>query len=190
MPKEPDDFDCRSVRHVLKLRFRDWMWPTAIAITVLVPWIATAQNDAEVLSVMESASANAQPNPPGSYRIGSLTYYLNAYGPLVMLAAMGFAGVRWCWLGHLRPREDRRCARCGYPIDGFADAPPNARCSECGADATVQRTPTVRSWLRESFRGVTIARLAIDLPGLLLLGFVAFVFVLITLVVFGVVPID
>ena len=48
----------------------------------------------------------------------------------------------------------------------------------------------MRSWLRESFRGVTIARLAIGLPGLLLLGFVAFVFVLITLVVFGVITID
>jgi len=186
MPKEPDNFDCRSVRHVLKLRFRDWMWPTAIVITVLIPWITTAQNDAEVISVF----GNSQSNPSGSYPIGSLTYYLNAYGPLIMLAAIGFAGVRWCWLGQLRPRDDRRCAECGYPTGGIADSPPNARCSECGADATVQRTPTVRSWLRESFRGVTIAQLAIDLPGLLLLGFVAFVFVLITLVVFGVVPID
>lgn len=173
MPKEPDNFDCRSVRHVLKLRFRDWMWPTAIAVVMPIPVVAGAQNDSS-----------------GAYRIGSLTYYLNAYGPLVMLAAMGFTGARWCWLGHLRPREDRRCAGCGYLIGGFADSPPNARCSECGADATVQRTPTVRSWLRESFRGVTIARLAIDLPGLLLLGFVAFVFVLITLVVFGVITID
>jgi hypothetical protein len=186
MPKEPDDFDCRSVRHVLKLRFRDWMWPTAVAITVLIPWVANPQNDAEVIS----AFANSESNPPGSYRIGSLTYYLNAYGPLVMLAAMGFTGVRWCWLGHLRPREDQRCAGCGYLIGGFADSPPNARCSECGADSAVQRTPTVRSWLRESFRGVTIARLAIDLPGLLFLGFVAFVFVLITLAVFGVITID
>lgn len=112
MPKEPSDFDCRSVRQVLKLRFRDWMWPTAVAIAILVPWVANAQNDAELIS----AFANSQSDPPGSHRTGSLNDYLNAYGLFVMLAAIGFAGVRWCWLGHLRPREDRRCAECGYPI--------------------------------------------------------------------------
>lgn len=186
MPKEPANFDCRSVRQVLALRIRDWMWPTAVAIVVLIPWVANAQNDAELISV----TANSQLNHPGSYRIGSLTYYLNAYGPLVMLAAMGFAGVRWCWLGRLRPGKEPRCAGCGYLIGGFADSPSDARCSECGADATVRRTPTVRSWLRESFRGVTIARLAIDLPGLLLLGFLALVLALIPLVRFGVMNVD
>ena len=186
MPKEPDKFDCRSVRQVLKLRFRDWMWPTALAIAILIPWVANAQNDAAVIS----AVANSQSSPAGADRIGSLTYYLNAHGPLIMLAAIGFAGVRWCWLGHLRPCGKQRCACCGYLIGGFADSPPNPRCSECGADATVQRTPTVGSLLRESFRGVTIARVAIDLPGLLLLGFVAFVLVLITLLAFGVIPSD
>jgi|GEM_PF-905560 len=186
MPKEPNNFDCRSVRQVLNLRFRDWMWPTAVAIAILIPWVANAQNDAE----LHAAFANAQSDLPGAYRIGSLSYYLNAYGPLIVLAAIGVGGVRWCWLGHLRPREDGRCAECGYPTGGFADSPPNARCSECGADATVQRTPTVRSWLRESFRGVTVARVAIDLPGLLILGFLALVLVLITLVEFGVIPSD
>lgn len=54
----------------------------------------------------------------------------------------------------------------------------------------MRRTPTVRSWLRESFRGVTIARLAIDLPGLLILGFLALMLVLITLLAFDVIPSD
>lgn len=37
MPKEPPDFDCRSAWQVLRLRVRDWMWPTAIAVAILIP---------------------------------------------------------------------------------------------------------------------------------------------------------
>lgn len=171
MPKEPADFDCRSVRQVLRLRFRDWMWPTAVAIVVLIPLVARAVTD-----------------PSGTYRIGSLPFYLNVYGPFILLAAMTFAGLRWCWLGHLRPRKGRRCARCGYPSPETATPAPDARCSECGADAIAQRTYTAGSLLRECFRGVTLGRLAIDLPGLLILGFLALVLVLITLIAFGVIP--
>ena len=173
MPREPDDFDCRSVRQVLLLRFRDWMWPTAVAIVVLIPVAARAGTD-----------------PSGTYRIGSPVFYLNMYGPLVMLAAMVFAGLRWCWIGHLRPRAGRRCARCDYPSPGTAPLARDARCSECGADAIAQRTHTAGSLLRACFRGVTLARLAIDLPGLLLMAFAAFVVVLITLALFGVISID
>jgi len=59
-----------------------------------------------------------------------------------------------------------------------------------GADAIAQRTHTAGSLLRACFRGVTLARLAIDLPGLLLMAFAAFVVVLITLALVGVISID
>lgn len=173
MPREPADFDCRRVRQVLRLRFRDWMWPTAVAIVVLIPLVARAGTD-----------------PSGTYRIGSLTFYLNVYGPFVLLAAMTFAGLRWCWLGHLRPRKGRRCARCGYPSPETSAPAPDARCSECGADAIAQRTHTLGSLMRECFRGVTLGRLAIDLPGLLLLAYGAFVVALIMLFLFGLISID
>jgi hypothetical protein len=149
------------------------MWPTAVAIVVLIPLVARAGTD-----------------PSGTYRIGSLTFYLNAYGPFVLLAAMTFAGLRWCWLGHLRPRKGRRCACCGYPSPETAIPAPDARCSECGADAIAQRTHTLVSLVRECFRGVTLGRLAIDLPGILILAYGAFVVMLITLVLFGLISID
>lgn len=168
MLHEPKNFDCRSASQVLALRLRDWMWLTAVAVAMVIPLLALV-------------------NGSEAYRIGSFTFYLNTYGPLTMLAASFIAGLRWCWLGHLRPSDARRCAICGNPLAGPGDSQLDARCSGCGADATTQRTPTPRSWIRESFHGVRIARLAIDLPGMLLLLYPLFVLVMVILMLFGVV---
>ena len=168
MPREPDNFDCRSARQVLSLRLRDWMWPSAVAVTVTVPFLF-------------------QTDGSGFFRIGSLADYVNTFGPLIMLAAIAFAGVRWCWLGHLRPRDARCCARCGYPIGDVDHSRSDARCPECGADPTIRRTANACRWIRESFRGVSLARLLLDLPGLLLLLIPVCAFLIVTLVIIGVI---
>jgi hypothetical protein len=168
MPREPDNFDCRSVRQVLFLRLRDWMWPSALAVVVTVPLMF--QTDAS-----------------GTYRIGSVAHFVSIFGPPIMLMAIVFAGLRWCWLGHLRPRDANCCARCGYPIGKVHHAEGAARCSECGATSTIQRTATLRTLIRESFRGVSLARFLLDVPGLLLLLLPLSIFVIVTLIVVGVI---
>ncbi len=135
---------------VLRLRFRDWMWPTAIAIAFLIPILGRTGGE--------------------PYRIGSLTYYANSCGGILLwLAAIFLAGARWCWIGYLRPRDPSLCGRCGYPAAGLDDRDPSSRCPECGADAATGRRPPPRWSLRESLRGVPIARYLIDLPGILLM---------------------
>lgn len=166
MPKEPPDFDCRSALQVLRLRLRDWMWPTAIAIIVVIPFLGRSD---------------------GPYKIGSITYYANVYGPWVMLFAIVFAGVRWCWIGHLRPRGANRCARCGYPTTGLDESDPTSRCPECGADPATRQGPTRRSLFRETFGGVSILRWLLDLPGVLLLLVPVYVIVMLVLIIYGVI---
>ncbi len=142
MPRKPPNFDCRSTAQVLRLRLRDWMWPSALALAVVIPVLGRTD---------------------GPYAIGSMTYYLNVWGPKVMLAAMFFAGIRWCtlgwcWVGAARRADPTRCAHCDYHLGGLDAGQGPMRCPECGVD-----TATPPTWRRPS-----VARMSIDLPGLLL----------------------
>ena len=168
MPKEPPDFDCRSAWQVLRLRFRDWMWPAAIAVAV---------------AIRIAGHTGGEP-----YKIGSITDYANSFGALMLwLAAIFFAGFRWCMVGALRSRDRNRCARCGYPTTGLDDRDPSSLCPECGADATARAVPTMRSTLREAFRGVPISRYLIDLPGILVMLYPVLGIVAMLLMIFGVI---
>ena len=73
MPKEPPNFDCRDVGQVLRLRFRDWMWPLALAFVVAIPFLGYSN---------------------GTYRIGSLTYYVNVYGSRLFFPVCFFCSSR------------------------------------------------------------------------------------------------
>jgi hypothetical protein len=172
MPAEPPTFDCRSARQVLRLRCRDWLWPTAIAIAVAITVLGRTGGE--------------------PYRIGSVTDYMNTKeAKFVWLAAIAFAGARWCWIGRWRARSSECCRRCGYPTNGFHESDPASRCPECGADAAARWRPSPRSRVRETFGGASLARWLLDLPGLLVLlygvvGLVLFVLI----IVFRVVQID
>ncbi|HAW94926.1 MAG TPA: hypothetical protein DCX60_01500 [Phycisphaerales bacterium] len=82
MPKEPPNFECRDAGQVLRLRFRDWMWPLALGLPFVVstPFLGYSN---------------------GPCRIGSLTYYVNVdgllllFGPfcLILLLVMGVMGL-------------------------------------------------------------------------------------------------
>ena len=168
MPKEPPDFDCRNAWQVLRLRFRDWMWPTAIAVAIAIPIAGRTGGE--------------------TYKIGSITDYANSFGALMLwLAAIFFTGFRWCMVGRLRPRDRHRCARCGYPTTGLDDRDPSSLCPECGAEATTRHVPTLRSTLREAFRGVPISRYLIDLPGILVMLYPVLGIVAMLLMIFGVI---
>ena len=166
MPTEPPDFDCRNPVQVLRLRFRDWMWPTALAIAVAIPFLGQSN---------------------GTYRIGSVTYYANTYGPSIFLAAIVFAAARWYWIGRLRPFASDRCPRCGYSTTGLDAAGSAVRCPECGTEAGPGRSASQPARFRERFRAAPISRLLLDLPSVVAAGFVAWVLVVIGLIVFGVV---
>ena len=137
LPKEPPDFDCRNPADVLRLRLRDWCWPTAAVIAVAIPFLGRSSGL--------------------TYQIGSLAYYANTYGLLVFLPAIFLAGLRWCWVGRLRPRDPNRCGQCSYRLDWMNAEPGPRHCPECGAAASGS---TGR-------RRVPIARLLLDLPGIL-----------------------
>ena len=169
MPKEPSDFDCRSASKVLRLRFRDWMWPTALAIVVAIP----------VLNHSDWPRS-----------IGPIAFSIGVFGPWIWIGAIAFAGVRWCSIGRLRPRGANQCARCGYPTTGLDDSDPASRCPECGAGPDDRRTPTAGASFLASIRGASISRWLIDLPGLLGLLFAIFMFTMLMLIVFGIVVID
>jgi hypothetical protein len=106
---------------------------------------------------------------------------------MLWLAAIFFAGFRWCMVGALRSRDRNRCARCGYPTNGLDDRDPSSLCPECGADATTRHVPTMRSTLREAFRGVPISRYLIDLPGILVMLYPVLGIVAMVLMIFGVI---
>lgn len=165
MPKEPADFDCRSAAQVLRLRLRDWMWPLAAAIAVTIPVLGN--------------------NGGVPYKIGSVTYYANTYGPSVFLLSIVFAGLRWCWIGHLRPRPKNRCGSCGYPTTGLAGTDSITRCPECGAEASLVAGLARPAGASGVFSGVPLARWLIDLPGLLALLFVGYVVVILILLASG-----
>ncbi|MHC5211792.1 MAG: hypothetical protein ACYTG2_13820 [Planctomycetota bacterium] len=134
MTAQPADVDCRSALQVLRLRLHDWMWPTALAAAIAIVFLGSHS---------------------GTYRIGSVTYYANTYGPPLFVALLLFAGVRWCWIG--RP--------------GVGD-------------------PAQRTSGRFPFARLPIARLLLDLPGLLVAGFAAWIVVMLVLGTFGVIDLD
>ena len=155
MPKPPDHFDSRNALEVLRLRFRDWMWPVAVCLIIAIP-----------IALSFFGRMNG-----GVYKIGSFTYYINTYGVWIWLAAFVFVGVRWFWIGRLQPRRPGYCGQCNYPISRNNAA----ICSECGADKK-RMTST---------RPISKARILIDLPSLLFLLPPMFVVVFIMLEVFG-----
>jgi hypothetical protein len=156
---EPPDFDCRDAMQVLRLRLRDWLWPAAVAIAVAI-WILAQSK--------------------GTYRIGSVTYYANTYGPPLFLAAILFAGLRWCSIGRLRPRDPSRCGQCDYPLDWLAPSRGPQCCPECGADAS---GPPRK-------RRIPLSRMLLDLPGLLALLFPIFVVAMLLLAMLGVIELE
>lgn len=69
LPKEPPDFDCRDVVQVLRLRLRDWIWSTALMVVMTIVTLGYFDNTS-------------------SCRIGSLTDYVNTFGPLLILVGI------------------------------------------------------------------------------------------------------
>ena len=124
------NFDCYSSAQVLQLRLRDWMWPSAMAMAIGIALLG--QSDAV------------------TYRIGSITYYANAYGPPLFLALLVFAGIRWCWIGSPRAFDPEQRARRRLPI----------------------------------------ARVLLDLPGLLVAGYAIWIVTMVVLGLVGVVDLD
>ena len=171
MPVDSRDCDGRDPAQVLRLRFRDWVWPSALAVVIILPLIGSSF-------------------APGPYRIGSFQFYVNAYGPTVWLLAMFVAGARWCWIGRMRPRRENCCGRCGYPTRGLDPSDAHGRCPECGTGFPASHPGTRRSGFRRRFEGLTFLRALLDLPGLLLMSFPAYVVTLLFLVILGVIEID
>ena len=98
---------------MIRLRFRDWMWPLALIVVVAIPYLGHTN---------------------GTYKIGSITYYANEpYAYLLWLAALVFVGIRWFAIGMLRPRISGMCGRCNYQISRSE----SQCCPECGADEKV-----------------------------------------------------
>lgn len=116
LPIQPPNFDCRDPMDVLRLRLRDWWWPTAAVIAMAIPFLG------------RSSGLTCQ--------IGSLAYYANTYGLLVFLPAIFLAGLRWCWVGRLRPRDPNRCGHCNDRLDWMNAEPEPRQCPECGAAAS------------------------------------------------------
>ena len=161
MPKEPPDFDCRDAVQVLRLRLRDWMWPTALMVVMAIVTFGYFDNTSP-------------------YRIGSLTYYVNTFGPILILLGLLFAGLRWCLLGRLRPHDSLRCAQCNYPLDWSASLPDAKQCPECGTSCSAAR----------SKHRAPFTRRLLDLPGLLAALFAVFVIIVLVLASRGVIDFD
>jgi hypothetical protein len=171
VPKVPPDFDCCHAGQVLRLRFRDWMWPLAI-LTCVGVFVASRPT-----------------SPNGVYRIGSLTYYANMLGPLVVFVLVPLAGARWCWLGRVRPMPAGRCGGCGYDLAGLAAAGASGggvRCPECGVVDSLAVVGAGAA-TRRPRRRVPLVRRLIDLPGLLLMLTWLYMVVAVGLIIFGVI---
>ena len=138
LPKEPPNFDCRDAIAVLLLRLRDWCWPLAIASAVTISLLARTNGVA--------------------YKVGSITDYANSPCALLTFFLLIFiAGLRWCWVGRVRAHGPGRCRHCGYRLDWMETGAEPQRCPECG-EATSAARPA---------RRIPIARLLVDLPGVL-----------------------
>ena len=74
---------------VLQLRLRDWMWPSAVALALVILLLGRSS---------------------GPYPAGSITDFVNTIGVPVCLGLLAFAGIRWCSIGWLRPGDPARRA--------------------------------------------------------------------------------
>ena len=93
-----------------------------------------------------------------AYKIGSIAYYANTPSAVLAFFLLFFiAGLRWCWIGRIRPYGPGRCRKCGYRLIWTRTSPVPERCPECG-EATSAARPA---------RRIPIARLLVDLPGVL-----------------------
>ncbi|MAC74407.1 MAG: hypothetical protein CMJ22_02320 [Phycisphaerae bacterium] len=161
MPKEPPNFDCRDAIAVLLFRLRDWCWPVAIAVAVTIPILGGTGG--------------------GTYKVGSLTYYANTpCAVLTFFLVIFIAGLRWCWVGRIRAHGPGRCRHCGYRLDWVEAGAEPQRCPECG-EATSATRPA---------RRISIARLLVDLPGVLAMLVPIGFLVMILLAVVGLLDLD
>ena len=161
MPKEPPNFDCRDAIAVLLLRLRDWCWPVAIASAVTIPILGRTNGVA--------------------YKIGSIAYYANTPCAVLAFFLLFFiAGLRWCWIGRIRPYGPGRCRKCGYRLIWTRTSPVPERCPECGEATAV---PT-------RGRRISIARRLVDLPGVLAMLVPIGFLVMILLAVVGLLDLD
>jgi hypothetical protein len=118
MPTEPADFDPHRSLQVLRLRVRDWLWPSALMLAAAMLMLGAIE--------------------PSRFA-GSMGTLFDEYGPIVFGVLLAIAGVRWCWVGRLRgPRPDR-CGGCGYAMTGLDPSDELVRCPECGADGRERR---------------------------------------------------
>jgi hypothetical protein len=164
LPKYPPHFDRREAGCVLRLRFRDWMWPAAIVIAAVIPFLGQSN---------------------GPYRIGSLTYYANTIGPPLFLAAIAFAGARWCsigwcWIGWDPDRDRTHCGHCDYPLHWMESVHGPRCCPECGTDVS---SPPTR-------RAIPLPRVLLDVPGLLAVLFPLSLFAMMLLATLGMIEFD
>jgi hypothetical protein len=136
MPTEPADFDPHRCSPVLRLRCRDWVWPSTLLLAAAMLMLGAIE-------------------PPRF--AGSMGTLFDEYGPVAFGVLLAVTGVRWCWVGRLRgPRPDR-CGGCGYAMTGLDPSDESVRCPECGADGRERRAT----------RPVPLARVLLDLPGVL-----------------------
>lgn len=147
---------------MLRVRLRDWCWPFAVVIAVAIPFLGVTLSTG------------------GTYRIGSFTYHLNTQGPIVFLLATFIAGLRWCWIGRLRAPDPNRCIGCHYRLDWLNPDEMPQRCPECGRNAS--RMPASRR--------IPVARLLLDLPGVLAMLFPIGIVGLILLSILGFIDLD
>ena len=93
---------------------RDWCWPVAIAMTR--PLLGRTNRAA--------------------YKIGSITCYANTTcAVLTFCLPFLIAGLRWCWIGRVRPHGPGRCRPSGYRLawTGTSAAKRPQRRREAGA---------------------------------------------------------
>jgi hypothetical protein len=107
--------------------------------------------------------------------------------PLAWLACIMFAGIRWSWIGRMRPPSEPCCPQCGYRLNGHGTDEQPVQCPECGARGHVRDPLTARSYLRRSMMGLTLGRVLIDLPLLLSILLPMWVVVMIVLMLLGVI---
>ena len=147
---------------MFRLRLRDWCWPVTAVIAVAIPFLAVTLSTG------------------GAYRIGSVTYHLNTQGPIVFLLATFIAGLRWCWIGRLRASDPNRCLECHYRLDHLNVDERPRRCPECGRRASTM----------PASRRIPVARLLVDLPGVLAMLFPIGIVVIILLSILGFIDLD
>lgn len=160
MPKETVNFDCRNPGDVLRLRLRDWCWPTAAVIAIAIPFLAQTGG--------------------GVYKIGSITDYANTYGLCIFLPAIFFAGLRWCWVGRLRSAAPNRCPQCDYRLDWMTPESGPRCCPECGADPSAAGKR----------RRIPLMRILLDVPGVLAMLFPIGLFAMLVLAMLGLLDLD